>query len=152
MYASAIFDPPAIVDAVVQERCSALHGVPTHFYGVLAEFDRRKAAGEALDTRRLRTGIAAGSPIPIELMRRLIEQMGLTGLTNAYGMSEFVSAWDRWTCCSCLPKPKRGAMHARFVSAGGAYDNDDLVPSPFRPSQKTPSRSARRRWGESCRM
>ncbi|GLB39151.1 putative AMP-binding enzyme C-terminal domain [Lyophyllum shimeji] len=88
VYPSEVFDPPAIVDAVVAERCTALHGVPTHFLGVLAEFDRRKAANETVDTNSLRTGIAAGSPIPICLMKNLIEKLNLRDLTNAYGMTE----------------------------------------------------------------
>ncbi|KAJ7484755.1 acyl-CoA synthetase [Mycena latifolia] len=88
VYPSEIFDPKAIVDAVVQEKCSALHGVPTHFLGVLAEVDRRRANGEPMDMQRLRTGIAAGSPIPIELMKKLRAQLNLVDLTNAYGMSE----------------------------------------------------------------
>ena len=54
VYPSEIFNPPAIVDAVVQERCTALHGVPTHFLGVLAEVERRRAGGETLDMRQLR--------------------------------------------------------------------------------------------------
>ncbi|KAJ7695457.1 acyl-CoA synthetase [Mycena rosella] len=88
VYPSEIFDPKAIVDAVVQEKCTALHGVPTHFLGVLAEVERRRANGESIDTQRLRTGIAAGSPIPIELMKKLIAQLNLVDLTNAYGMTE----------------------------------------------------------------
>ena len=54
MYASEIYDPRAIVDAVVKERCTALHGVPTHFLGVLAEVERRRQAGEQLDLSQLR--------------------------------------------------------------------------------------------------
>jgi acyl-CoA synthetase (AMP-forming)/AMP-acid ligase II len=54
VYPSEIFDPKAIVDAVVQEKCTALHGVPTHFLGVLAEVDRRRASGEPMDMPRLR--------------------------------------------------------------------------------------------------
>ena len=54
MYPSAIFDPPAIIDAVTEEKCTALHGVPTHFLGVLAEVQRRRDDGERVDTRRLR--------------------------------------------------------------------------------------------------
>lgn len=88
VYPSEVFDPKAIVDAVVAERCTALHGVPTHFLGVLSEFDRRQAAGERLDTSSLRTGIAAGSPIPICLMKNLIAKLNLVDLTNAYGMTE----------------------------------------------------------------
>ncbi|KAJ7512064.1 hypothetical protein B0H11DRAFT_1949572 [Mycena galericulata] len=88
VYPSDIFDPKAIVNAVVQEKCTALHGVPTHFLGVLSEVDRRRASGEVLDMQRLRTGIAAGSPIPIELMKNLISKLNLVDLTNAYGMTE----------------------------------------------------------------
>ncbi|KAI0371268.1 acyl-CoA synthetase [Pilatotrama ljubarskyi] len=88
VYPSEIFNPPAIVDAVTQERCTALHGVPTHFLGVLAEVQRRREQGDLIDTRSLRTGIAAGSPIPIDLMKQLIEKLNLTELTVAYGMTE----------------------------------------------------------------
>ena len=68
-------------------RCTALHGVPTHFLGVLSELERRRGQGEVVELARLRTGIAAGSPIPIDLMRQLIDKMNLTELTVAYGMS-----------------------------------------------------------------
>ncbi|KAF9482709.1 acetyl-CoA synthetase-like protein [Pholiota conissans] len=88
VYPSEIFDPPAIVDAVVGERCTALHGVPTHFLGVLSEVDKRKDVGSPADMSSLRTGIAAGSPIPIDLMKNLIGRMHLRDLTNAYGMTE----------------------------------------------------------------
>ncbi|KAI0284616.1 acyl-CoA synthetase [Russula aff. rugulosa BPL654] len=88
VYPSEIYDPRAIVDAVVKERCTALHGVPTHFLGVLDEVQRRQQAGEELDFSRLRTGIAAGSPVPIELMKQLIAKLNLRELTIAYGMTE----------------------------------------------------------------
>ncbi|KAK0496216.1 hypothetical protein EDD18DRAFT_1074084 [Armillaria luteobubalina] len=91
VYPSEIFDPHAIVDAIIEEKCTALHGVPTHFLGVLAEIDDRRSRGEELDTRHLRTGIAAGSPIPTALMQELITKLNLVGLTNAYGMSDPVS-------------------------------------------------------------
>ena len=107
VYPSEVFDPPSIVDAVVGERCTALHGVPTHFLGVLAEVDMRSRRGEDVDMSSLRcadgslmlgyiiiflqthsrTGIAAGSPVPIDLMKRLISKLNLKDLTNAYGMS-----------------------------------------------------------------
>jgi len=84
----------------VKDRCTALHGVPTHFLGVLAEVDKRQRAGGKLDLTRLRTGIAAGSPIPIDLMRRLITKLNLVDLTNAYGMSESMAviASSAMTC------------------------------------------------------
>jgi acyl-CoA synthetase (AMP-forming)/AMP-acid ligase II len=85
-----VYDPPSIVDAIQSERCTALHGVPTHFIGVLAEIEKRRGdlgCGKLEGFDRLRTGIAAGSPIPIDLMKRLIREMGLDALTVAYGMS-----------------------------------------------------------------
>jgi acyl-CoA synthetase (AMP-forming)/AMP-acid ligase II len=54
VYPSEIFNPKAIVDAVAQEKCTGLHGVPTHFLGVLAEVERRQANGETIDTSQLR--------------------------------------------------------------------------------------------------
>ncbi len=54
VFPSEIFDPHAIVDAIIEEKCTALHGVPTHFLGVLAEIDDRRARGEEPDTRSLR--------------------------------------------------------------------------------------------------
>ncbi|KAE9391098.1 acetyl-CoA synthetase-like protein [Gymnopus androsaceus JB14] len=88
VYPSDSFNPAAIVNALVKEKCTALHGVPTHFLGVLAEVERRKSRGEEVDLSNLRTGIAAGTSVPIELMRRLISEMNLRDLTNAYGMTE----------------------------------------------------------------
>lgn len=88
VYPSPVFHPEAIVDAVVQERCTALHGVPTHFLGVLSEVQKRQQAGEKLDLSCLRTGIAAGSPVPIDLMHQLINKLNMVDITNAYGMTE----------------------------------------------------------------
>ncbi|CAE6467966.1 unnamed protein product [Rhizoctonia solani] len=88
------FSPKDIVRTVSEERCTALHGVPTHFIGVLEELDR---VGTSVDMNSLRTGIAAGSPVPIDLMRRLIERLNLHDLTIAYGMSTWrlivVESW-----------------------------------------------------------
>jgi len=88
VYPSEIYDPRAIVDAVSAEGCTALHGVPTHFLGVLSEVLARREAGETVDTRTLRTGIASGAPIPIDLMKQLISTLNLTELTVAFGMTE----------------------------------------------------------------
>ncbi|KAJ2918969.1 hypothetical protein MD484_g1453, partial [Candolleomyces efflorescens] len=88
VYPSEIFDPEAIVDAVVEERCTALHGVPTHFLGVLSEVEKRKKWGANLDFSSLRTGIAAGTSIPIDLMKTLVKDLNLSELTVAYGMTE----------------------------------------------------------------
>ncbi|KAG6850080.1 hypothetical protein H0H93_001430 [Arthromyces matolae] len=91
VYPAEVFDPVAVIDAVVEERCTALHGVPTHFLGVLTELDKREAVHGKVDTSSLRTGVAAGSPIPIEMMKSLIARLNLKDLTNAYGMTRYLS-------------------------------------------------------------
>ncbi len=77
------FDPRATLAAVSEERCTALHGVPTMF---IAELDHPEFA--SFDLSRLRTGIMAGSPCPIETMKRVVAQMHLAEITIAYGMTE----------------------------------------------------------------
>jgi fatty-acyl-CoA synthase len=80
---AAFFDPLATLQAVEAERCSALHGVPTMF---IAELDHPQFAGFDLST--LRTGIMAGSPCPIEVMKRVVQLMHLKEMTIAYGLTE----------------------------------------------------------------
>jgi fatty-acyl-CoA synthase len=77
------FDPAATLAAVAAERCTALHGVPTMF---IAELDHPAFASFDLST--LRTGIMAGSPCPIETMKRVISRMHQSEITIAYGMTE----------------------------------------------------------------
>ena len=77
------FEPVATLQAVSEEHCTALHGVPTMF---IAELDHPRFA--EFDLSRLRTGIMAGSPCPIETMKRVIAEMHLSEITIAYGMTE----------------------------------------------------------------
>jgi fatty-acyl-CoA synthase len=77
------FDPAATLAAVDEECCTALHGVPTMF---IAELDLPDFA--KYDLSRLRTGIMAGSPCPIETMKRVVAKMNLREITIAYGMTE----------------------------------------------------------------
>ena len=83
VYPSEGFDPLATLEAVAAERCTALHGVPTMF---IAEMDHPDFA--KFDLSSLRTGIMAGSPCPIEVMKRAVERMHLAEITIAYGMTE----------------------------------------------------------------
>ncbi len=83
VYPSEAFEPQAVLEAVAAERCTALHGVPTMFIAVLDHPDFGKH-----DLSRLRTGIMAGSPCPIEVMKRVVSQMNMTEVTIAYGMTE----------------------------------------------------------------
>ena len=77
------FDPLKVLQAVEQERCTALHGVPTMFIAELNHPDFRK-----FDLSSLRTGIMAGSNCPIEVMRRVVDEMGAKEITIAYGQTE----------------------------------------------------------------
>ena len=77
------FEPLATLQAVAEERCTALHGVPTMF---IAELDHPRFA--EFDLSCLRTGIMAGSPCPIETMKRVVAMMHMGEVTIAYGMTE----------------------------------------------------------------
>ena len=77
------FEPLAVLETVARERCTVLHGVPTMF---IAELDQPRF-GE-FDLSTLRTGIMAGSPCPIAVMRRVIAEMHMPEVTICYGMTE----------------------------------------------------------------
>ncbi|KAI6115111.1 hypothetical protein EV401DRAFT_2073733 [Pisolithus croceorrhizus] len=141
VYPSAVFHPEAIVDAVVRERCTVLHGVPTHFLGVLSEVQKRQEAGENLDLSCLRTGIAAGSPVPIDLMNQLINKLNLVDITIAYGMSKPSSS----ARCGLTPKLfefqlRRGRLPIQLVAPAVV----DSVNSPV-SFQTTPADSITKR-------
>jgi fatty-acyl-CoA synthase len=78
-----LFDAAATLTAIQQERCTALYGVPTMF---IAELAVEGFAG--YDLSSLRTGIMAGSPCPVEVMKRVITEMHMEGVAIAYGMTE----------------------------------------------------------------
>ncbi len=80
---SPAFDAEATLRAVEQERCTALHGVPTMFIAELEHPDF-----DSFDVATLRTGIMAGAPCPVELMKRVIEHMHLEEILIAYGQTE----------------------------------------------------------------
>ncbi|MFC0546981.1 AMP-binding protein [Kutzneria chonburiensis] len=77
------FDAKSTLDAVQNEKCTSLYGVPTMFIAELAlpDFDDH-------DLTSLRTGIMAGSPCPVEVMKQVIDRMGMTEVTICYGMTE----------------------------------------------------------------
>jgi len=83
IFPSESFDAEATLAAVAEERCTALHGVPTMF---IAELEHPRFA--EFDLSSLRTGIMAGSPCPIETMKRVVAQMHMHEVTIAYGMTE----------------------------------------------------------------
>jgi fatty-acyl-CoA synthase len=77
------FEPLATLQAIEQERCTSLYGVPTMF---IAELEHPEFA--SFDLSSLRTGIMAGSPCPVEVMRKVIDRMNMTDVTICYGMTE----------------------------------------------------------------
>jgi fatty-acyl-CoA synthase len=79
----AAFDPRATLAAVEAERCTSLYGVPTMFIAELdhPDFDR-------FDLSSLRTGIMAGSPCPVEVMKQVVSRMHMDDVTICYGMTE----------------------------------------------------------------
>jgi len=83
VYPGEGFDPLATLETVQAEKCTALYGVPTMF---IAELDHPDFARFDLGT--LRTGIMAGAPCPIEVMRKVIDRMNMREVTIAYGMTE----------------------------------------------------------------
>jgi fatty-acyl-CoA synthase len=83
VYPGGGFDPLAVLQTVHEERCTALYGVPTMF---IAELGHPEFA--SFDLASLRTGIMAGSPCPIEVMRRVVAEMHMEEVTIAYGMTE----------------------------------------------------------------
>ncbi|WP_298193781.1 AMP-binding protein [Novosphingobium sp.] len=83
VYPGEAFDPAAVLEAVAAEGCTALYGVPTMFIAVLGQ-----PALETTDVSTLRTGIMAGSPCPVTVMREVIGRLNMREVTIGYGMTE----------------------------------------------------------------
>ncbi len=83
VYPSLAFEPARVLETVAREGCTALYGVPTMFIAEMGE----PRYGDT-DLSSLRTGIMAGSPCPMEVMRRVIGDMHMSEVTIAYGMTE----------------------------------------------------------------
>lgn len=83
VFPSEFFDPEKTLSAVEKEKCTALYGVPTMF---IAELNLENF--NSYDLTSLRTGVIAGAPCPMELMKQLIEKMNLTEITIGYGFTE----------------------------------------------------------------
>jgi fatty-acyl-CoA synthase len=77
------FKPDVVLETIEAERCTAVHGVPTMF---IAELDEMQ--NQSYDTASLRTGIMAGSPCPIEVMKKVVDEMGASEMTIVYGQTE----------------------------------------------------------------
>jgi fatty-acyl-CoA synthase len=83
IYPGEAFEPLSVLEAVHEERCTALHGVPTMFIAELAH-----PRFKEFDLSSLRTGIMAGSPCPIEVMKKVVSDMHCSEMIIGYGMTE----------------------------------------------------------------
>ncbi len=105
VYPGEGFEPLATLEAVAAENCTALYGVPTMF---IAELEHPRLQ-ELRPVQRLRTGIMAGSPCPIEVMKKVIALMHMREVTIGYGMTE----------TSPVSLPERGRRSARAPRLDG---------------------------------
>jgi fatty-acyl-CoA synthase len=107
------FDPTHVLETVQDEGCTALYGVPTMFIAELAhpEFDR-------YDLSSLRTGVMAGSPCPVEVMKACVDRMHMTDVTICYGMTE-TSPVSTQT----LPDD---SLHHRTATVGRAHPHVEI--------------------------
>jgi fatty-acyl-CoA synthase len=145
IYPAESFDPARTLEAVDRERATALYGVPTMF---IAELETPEFA--RYDLSSLRTGIMAGSPCPVEVMKRVISQMNLTEITNCYGMTETSpvsfqththDSFERRVSTvgrvhphvqvkivdvhgRCVPRGEQGELHTRGYSVMKSYWQD----------------------------
>jgi fatty-acyl-CoA synthase len=87
VYPAEAFDALATLEALAGERCTSIYGVPTMFIAMLAH-----PRFAEFDLTALRTGIMAGAPCPIEIMKRVVDEMHASALTIAYGMTETAPA------------------------------------------------------------
>jgi fatty-acyl-CoA synthase len=110
---SDAFDPTHVLEAVAIERCTALYGVPTMFIAELGHPDF-----ERYDLSSLRTGVMAGSPCPVEVMKACVDRMNLREVTICYGMTE-TSPVSTQT----LPDD---SLHHRTATVGRAHPHVEI--------------------------
>jgi len=107
------FDPTDVLEAVQAERCTSLYGVPTMFIAELGHPDF-----DSYDLSSLRTGVMAGSPCPVEVMKQCVDRMNMVDVTICYGMTE-TSPVSTQT----LPDD---SLHHRTASVGKAHPHVEI--------------------------
>ncbi|MBT3628885.1 MAG: AMP-binding protein [Rhodospirillaceae bacterium] len=130
VYPSEGFEPLEVLRALEAERCTALYGVPTMF---IAELDHPEFAN--FDLSSLRTGTMAGSPCPIEVMKRVIGDMHMDEVTIAYGMTE--------TSPVSFQSSAEDSIERRVSTVGRVHphvevkiiDDDGIIVAPGQPGE-----------------
>ncbi|OJJ45847.1 hypothetical protein ASPZODRAFT_133716 [Penicilliopsis zonata CBS 506.65] len=105
VFPSETFDARAVLHAISDEQCTALHGVPTMFEAILS---LPKPPG--WDVSNLRTGIIAGAPVPRPLMRRLLDELNMREYTSSYGLTE--------ASPTCFNAHTTDSIHTRLTTVG----------------------------------
>ncbi|HUR78451.1 MAG TPA: AMP-binding protein [Acidimicrobiales bacterium] len=113
IYPAESFEPVATLRAIVEEGVTSIYGVPTMFIGMLEAPEFAE-----LDTNTLRTGIMGGAPCPIELMKRVVDEMHASEMTIAYGMTE--------TSPVSAATSRRDDLDTRCSTVGTALPNVEL--------------------------
>jgi acyl-CoA synthetase (AMP-forming)/AMP-acid ligase II len=88
IFPAELFDPASTLQAISDEKCTALHGVPAMFDSLFS------LPRHGLDLKSLRTGIIAGSPVPRHLMELMFKEFGMTEFTSSYGKLPDTSPLD----------------------------------------------------------
>lgn len=102
---SPTFSAPAVLSALAAENCTALHGVPAMFEELLSLPRPRNWS-----CPRLRTGIVAGAPVPRPLMKRMLEELGMSQFTSSYGLTE--------ASPTCFNATTEDSIHTRLTTVG----------------------------------
>ncbi|KAJ6086360.1 AMP-dependent synthetase/ligase [Penicillium sp. IBT 16267x] len=105
VFPSETFDHKAVLHAISDEKCTALHGVPTMFEAILSI-----PKPDNLDTSNLRTGIIAGAPVPRPLMKSLLEDLNMKEYTSSYGLTE--------ASPTCFNAFTTDSIHTRLTTVG----------------------------------
>lgn len=104
------YSPVKAMQAIESEKCTAMHGVPTMFIGVLDHPDFNKYSYKSL-----RTGIMAGSPCPIKIMQDVIDKMNMSQITIVFGLTE--------SSPGCTQTTVNDTMENRVNTVGRAFDH-----------------------------
>lgn len=122
VFPSDQFDPLKVIDAIYNEKCTALYGVPTM---LMATLEAHRQRGYKIST--VRTGLAAGASVPASVMKQLDEQLGCKGMLIAYGMTEtspvtFITVED-----DSMEKRLKTVGHVMPHTRAKIVDSDDKI-------------------------
>ncbi len=108
------FKPIPTLETVEASKCTVLHGVPTMFIAELEEMEKKK-----YDTSHLRTGVMAGSPCPIEVMKKVVDVMGASEMSIVYGQTE--------ASPGVTQTQKTDSLEIRVTTVGRAMPNVEVM-------------------------